>query len=68
MRREIWSGIFRTSLHMTLPEPQRGKYPTPEKYISIMDFSPLGQINKSIIKLTKLMAYEEMFARRTVGI
>jgi len=36
---------------MTLPEPQRGEDPTPEKYICIMDLSLLGQIIKSKIKL-----------------
>ena len=50
-RREIRSGVFRTSLHKTLPEPQRGEDPTPEKYISIMDLSLLRQIIKSKIKL-----------------
>ena len=50
-RCEIWSSAFRTSLHMTLPEPQRGEDPTPEKYICIMDLSLLGQIIKSKIKL-----------------
>ena len=48
-RREIRSGVFRTSHHMTLPEPQRSKDPTPDKYISIMDLSPLGQISESKI-------------------
>ena len=47
----MWSGVFRISLHMTMEEPQRGEDHTPEKYISIMDFSPLGLINKSKIKL-----------------
>ena len=41
---------------MTLPEPQRGEDPTPEKYICFMDLSLLGQINKSKIKL-KVRAY-----------
>ena len=44
-RREIWSGVCWTSLHMTLPEPERrydGTKTTPEKYISFMDLSPLG--------------------------
>ena len=50
-RRQIWSGVFRISLHMTLAEPKRGEDHTTEKYISIMDFSPLGQINKSETKL-----------------
>jgi len=51
-RHGIWSGIFRTLLHMTLSEPhERDEDPTPEKYNIIMDFSPLGQINKSKIKL-----------------
>ena len=43
--------FFRTSLHMTLPEPQRGEDPTPEKYICIIDSSLLGQIVRSKIKL-----------------
>ena len=42
--------FFRSSLHMTLSEPQRGEDPTPEKYISIVDLSPLGQISQSKIK------------------
>ena len=50
---------------MTLQKPQRGEDPTPEKYITIMDLSPLGQINKS---KKKIMAYEEMLKRLTVGI
>ena len=36
---------FRTSLHMTLPEPQRGEDPKPENYIGIMDLSPLKNFN-----------------------
>ena len=32
-------------------EMWRGEDPTPEKYISIMDFPPLGQINKPNTKL-----------------
>ena len=50
-RREIWSGDFRSSPHMTLPEPQLGEAPTPEKYIGIKNLSLLGQINKSKMKL-----------------
>ena len=55
--------FFRISLHMTLAEPQRGEDPKTEKYVSITDMSPLGQINKS-----KIMAYGEIFERLTVGI
>ena len=45
--------FFRISLtlHVTLQEPQRGEDPTPDKYISLMDLSPPGQISKSKIKL-----------------
>ena len=49
--RDIWSGFVQTSLHMTLPEPQGSEDPTPEKYISILDLSPVEQINKSKIEL-----------------
>ena len=45
------NGFFRTSLHLTLPKPQRGEDPTLKKHISIMDLSPLGHINNSKIKL-----------------
>ena len=38
-QREIWSGVFRTSLHMALAEPQRSEDPTPEKYIRILTVS-----------------------------
>ena len=46
-----WNGVFRTSLQMTLPEPQRSENPIPGKCISIMDLPPIGQINKSKMKL-----------------
>ena len=49
--RDMERCFFRTSLHMTLPEPQRGEDSTPEKYISIMNLLPPGQISKSKIKL-----------------
>ena len=39
-----YGAVFFRSSRMTLPEPQRGEDPTPEKYISIMDLSPVGKI------------------------
>ena len=38
-------------MHMNLAEPQRGEDPTAEKYITIIDLSPRGQIIKSKINL-----------------
>ena len=55
--------FFRTSLHMTLPEPQRGEDPTPEKYISIFYLMPVHFIKLRRPFISKIKYVHEKMLR-----
>ena len=45
--RDIWNGVFRISLHMTLDDPQRGEGPKTDNSLVLWTCRPLERLTNA---------------------